>query len=83
MKRKFKTVYKDLETGIVHYAKHKADARYERGARIRVYNQDCRTMRMTPVCEWIPGSHDYYTFPFGVKTRHVYRSSLFGIGWSM
>lgn len=58
-------VYKDLETGITHYAKHNADARYKQGHRIRVYNQNCRT----PIAEWIPGSNDYYCFVFGMKVR--------------
>jgi hypothetical protein len=62
-------VYKDLETGITHYAKHNADARYKQGHRIRVYNQNCRTMKMKPIVEWIPGSNDYYCFAFGKKVR--------------
>lgn len=65
MKRKssnYRVVYKDLETGIVHYAKHKADARYKMCHRIRVYNQHRRTMRMIPTIEWIPGSFDHYVF---------------------
>lgn len=62
-------VYKDLETGITHYAKHKADARYKMGHRIRVYQQNYRTMKMVPLTEWIPGSNDYYRFAFDQKVR--------------
>lgn len=66
---KKRLVYKDLETGIVHYAKHKANARYKMGHRIRVYQQNYRTMKMVPITEWIPGSNDYYCFIFGKKVR--------------
>lgn len=67
--KKTVTVYKDLETGITHYAKHKADSKYKMGHRIRVYDQSRRTMKMKPVCEWIPGSSDYYCFIYNGKKK--------------
>lgn len=56
------TLYKDLDTGITHYAKHKADAAYASGRRILVLSQNRRTRKTTPLCEWIPGSVDYCVF---------------------
>lgn len=69
---KFKTVYKDLETGIVYDEKNKADALHKGGHRIRVCRMNCRTKEMIPTCEWIPGSDDYYVFVCGERILHRY-----------
>lgn len=61
-RKKHRDVYKDLETGIVHYSKRKANALYKNGHRIRVYEKNRRTKQMTPICEWVVGSFNYFVF---------------------
>lgn len=57
--------YIDLETGKKSRNKARADKLYKAGHRIRVLSEG------KPVCEWIPGSHDYYTWEGGKKVlRH-------------
>lgn len=73
-----KTVYKDLETGIVYKEKRKADDMYQKGHRIQVCDQNVGDRQLSPTCEWIPGSDDYYVFYGNEKVLHRCRSSSIG-----
>lgn len=58
-------VYVDLKTGDTYHDKTRADNAYKAGHGIRVISDG------EPICEWIPGSNDYYTWENGEKViRH-------------
>ena len=53
--------YINLETGEKCHDKAHADALHKSGVRIQVLSDG------VPVTEWVPGSHDFYTFHNGEK----------------